>query len=233
MPDFLPRGELDLLNWSNVFRAAISVAPLSLGLTEQQVADYDAAHALMADFIQQAWEPRTRTSVVIVGKNESVAALRALARQYARIIRANPSVDSSQRVRLGLNPGEEKAKRIDAPATAPQIQIVSTEPGRVTLRLENGAETTRRGIPRGTIGAAIFACTSDTDPTPNDLWQPLAYTSTALTTIGLPHTMTAGAKLHLAAQWLSPRLKAGPMSRTVSTRVLGTVPMRQLFQLAA
>lgn len=224
MPDFLPRRDGQLLAWAAGFGRGISEDPQSLGLTPAQADAYDSAYTAMAYEMHLASSGSTRTAAVVLQKSESTAALKSLARTLARIVRANPDVSANRRMQLGLDPGNRAATKILAPDASPDIQIKSVVGQRVTLRLYNTGEPSRSGIPRGTIGAQLFTCLSEDRPEADAFWQPQGLTSTARMMIEFPASIRPGAQVWFAARWLSPRLKPGPMSSPVSTRVQGGIP---------
>lgn len=222
MPDFLPRREADLLQWSTHFDRRINESPADLGLSPQEAADYRARHEAFAAAYQLARQPATRTASVVVAKDDARAAVVALARVLAGVVRANPAVTDAQRIALGLRVRTGPPSRIGPPQAAPGLVVVPLV-GRkaVRVRLFDPASPTRRAKPRGVAGAAVFAFVGEAEPGTSARWVFCRNTTRTTADIDLPPGVPPGAAVWVAAHWFNPTGRRGPASPAVPTRLAG------------
>lgn len=207
------------MEWSASFASGISIDPESLGLDAAMSASYSATHDQFAQELRAAIAPSTRGPSACAAKDQARRDLEAEARRLARIIQAHPGVTDQQRYDLGLTIRDESLTHVRTPRTAPDVEIKANQPRRVRIRLGNGVERARRGRPPGTAGAMIFSYVGDEPSSNADDWQFRHLTTRTLTTVRLPASIPAGAKLWLSARWLSTRLEPGPAAAPVSIRV--------------
>jgi hypothetical protein len=214
---FLPKREIDLLNWSTCFRDAIVLSPTDFGLNPLQAADYSAAHDAFQDLYDLASSPSTRTSSIIQAKNDAEKALRAEARTLAAIVRAAPGVTSQQRVDLGLsvrNPGGS-SPRLHQPSTRPIVTIINSNSRPVLLRIFDST-ILGRGKPKGYSDAVVIMHVGDTPPLDHLLWTFCGSTSRGIMKLNVPGNVPGGAKVWVAACWRNPRGELGPASEPLS-----------------
>lgn len=218
--DFLPRPQNELRIWSQSFSNQISDSPATYGLTAQQAADYAALNDAFAAAFATAANNSTRTPTSIVTKKDAMKALKAKARELARIIRANPDVTAAQRRSLGLSIHEADAAspRIGPPAQPPLIGVKSVRGRSVTIRLRDlNSNSTRR--PEGVHGATIFCHVGDKPPGTIAQWQFAGQTTRTTCRIDFDPTIEPGARVWITAFWVNPRLERGPASTPIDTRI--------------
>ena len=223
MPDFLPRREAELLQWSANFDRQINDAPGDFGLSVQVAADYRALHEAFAQAYQLSQEPSTRTASAVVAKDDAKAALLALARGLARVVRGQPGVTDAQRLELGLVVRRSgRLARVAAPAAAPQLAV---EPilgrGAVRVRLFDPASPNRRAKPRGVAGATLLTFVGEAEPEGSSHWSFGRSTTRTTAVVALPEGGACGARVWVTAFWFSPTGRRGPASAAVPTRGAG------------
>jgi hypothetical protein len=225
--DFLPRREVDLLNWSAAFNKGIQPDPQSLGLSEEMAAQYAAVHAAYADSIRLVRGPHTRTPKAIVQKNGVKKALIASARELARIIQADPDVTPAQKSSLHLTVRKLEDTPIGPMTAPPQMFILSAEGTRVRLRLRDGQEPERRGKPAGVIGATLFTAVGRFPPLISDLsaWTFTGnHSRTRITVDFADRSVRSGTTVWFTAFWFTARMQPSPMMLPISTQIPGQLP---------
>jgi hypothetical protein len=221
MPDFLPRRESDLLNWSIVFARAIESDPESFGLTEMQAAEYRTLHDSFAAACAVSQQPSTRTRSNVAGKDTAKAAAIAAARVL--VARASKVVSNEQCIALGLRVrAARRASRIPPPALPPQLHVQSIG-GRNALRvrLADAASSGRRSKPAGAGSAVILTHVGEAPPNASSLWNLARQATRTTVDIEFPSSVPPGAKVWVVAAWLSPTCRRGPNSEAVAARVTG------------
>lgn len=218
--DFLPRRQTELRDWTKAFSAAISASPATYGLTAQQAADYAALNDAFLETLWTTSRNSTRTPTSIVAKKDAMKALKAKARELARIIRANPAVTASQRRSLGLSihEADEASPRIAPPTQPPLVGVQSVRGRSVTIRLRDLDSRSKRR-PRGVHGATIFCHVGDKPPGSIAQWQFAGQTTRTTCRIDFDPTVEPGARVWITAFWVNPRLQRGPASTPIDTRI--------------
>jgi len=212
-----PRADLALDNWSKNFDARVTPAPIPLGLSVAQAAEF---HVVALDFTARlaiATNPATRTKGSVAAKDVARAALRAKAAQLIKIISATPTVTPTQRIDLGLNVRDAIPSPIPAPTSRPLLCL--TPEGDIHLMDES--DPARKGRPIGVKGAVIFTkvCPA-TEPPPTTLEQ-TTFTGIATRphfTLSLPQGADTK-KLYALARWFNQRGEMGPVSEIVVTTI--------------
>jgi hypothetical protein len=128
MPDFLPRRDADLLNWSRNFDQRINSSYEQYGISAQQATDYSPLHAAAAAY--ETWQrPDTRTPGARAAKDQAVAALKAQARRLVVFIRATPDVSDTLMIDAGLRPRKRTMTPTPRPDRAPFIRVRGVRAG--------------------------------------------------------------------------------------------------------
>ncbi len=182
-------------------------------------ADATALAALVTDYttrLATATTPATRTKSTIAAKDTSKAALRAKAASFVRIINALPNISPTQRFDLGLNPKDSTPTPIPVPATSPQVAVDSDG----VLTLHDASTPSRRGKPRGVVGAVVFTKVQPASaPPPVDTSDTAFSIIATRARVALPLPADADTKkLYVLARWFNERGELGPVSNiAVST----------------
>lgn len=222
--DFFPKREADVVTWSNNFKTKTTATPAAFGLTAAQATAYGALHDLYVADYQTASNPDTRSPSAIIAKDQSLANLAANARLLARIVQATPTVTNAQKSDLGLTVRHARAP-IPAPATAPDIDVVSVSGNTVRIRLHDVANPTRRGKPAGVAGAAVFSFVGTAAPTEESAWNFEGNATRTSVLVVFPPATPPGARVWFTARWFNPRQENGPAATPVGTNIPGDAAM--------
>lgn len=206
-----------LLPWSLNFSTRISATPTVFDLTATEAAAYAALHTDYTTKLAVADNPGTRTRAAIAAKNTSKAALLARARQFAKVIKASPTVTDAQRIDLGLPVRDGTPTPVPPPASRPLLVV---DPfGNVAVRDE--ASPTHRRKPTGAIGAVLFAAVlPDGQPAPTTPDEARYAGVATRDKFAVPLPEDAGGKfLYVMAQWLNGKGQPGPVSTVAVSRI--------------
>jgi hypothetical protein len=218
---FLPSRDAELVTWSNNFKVKISAAPTTYGLTAAMATAYTTLHNNFVTAYNTANDPLTRSPVNVTAKDTAKAALIANARMLARTVQGTSTVTAAQKEDLGLNPRDNQPSPIPVPASAPDIDIISTNGNTVKIRLHEAGEPTKRGKPAGVAGAAVFSHVGATAPTDEADWKFEGLTTKTALDITFPAATAPGSKVWITAFWRNPRDQSGPAATPVTTNIPG------------
>src|SRR4051812_43826038 len=172
MPDFLPRGDAELLQWSKNFDQQIQASGEQWSLSPQQIAEYSLRHAAFAEAFRVANDPSRRTRPTISSKDEQRASLKKSARHLAAILRTLLRDDPAAKIVLRLKPGEGRRQRMGAPSEAPTLWLTSTTSQReVIVKLRDASTSGRRGKPSDVEGATLMMFVGDRPPSDVGKWK--------------------------------------------------------------
>jgi hypothetical protein len=219
--DFLPTRESELVTWSTNFKTKITAAPTTYGLTAAQATAYTTLHNNFVTAYNTANDPLTRSPVNIIAKDTAKTALIANARMLARTVQGTSTVTAAQKEDLGLNPRSNQPSPIPPPASAPDIDIISTTGNTVKIRLHEAGEPTKRGKPAGVAGAAVFSFIGANPPTEMSDWNFEGLTTKTVLDIIFPAATSPGSKVWITAFWRNPRDQSGPAATPVTTNIPG------------
>ena len=221
MPDFLPRGDGNLLGWARNFRDRIVASPQVFGLDHQQAADFSARVDLFAADYQAVGAPSTRTPSATERKDNSRDAMKEDARRLAAIVRAHPGVTGEQRINLGLGVREERRRRIGRPRAVPSLGIQSAMGYTIRVRVLNRESNKRGGRALGLAGAAIFSYTGAQPPAALAQWSLRGFCTRGTFDIRLESDTAPGTRIWLTACWLSSALRRGPACTPICSNLPG------------
>ena len=212
-----PKIDGQLLPWSLNFSTRISATPTVFDLTALEATSYANLHADFTARVATAENPGTRTKATVAEKNTCKLALLAKARQFCKIIKANPALTDGQRALLGLPPRDAIPTPVPAPLTRP---LLAVDPFG-NLKLVDETTPNRRGKPQGVLGALIFTAilpaAAPAPATPEEGHYAGLATRDRFA-VPLP-TDSSGKALWAMAQWINPRGVAGPVSAPVRTLI--------------
>src|SRR6516162_9145654 len=191
--DFLPAKDADLLAWSSNFSAKITAEAVSIGLTASQATQYSTLSGAFASALATATEPSTRTRGTISAKNVARTALKAQARDLARIVNAYPPITNQQRIDLGLTPRSGTQTPIQPPTESPVLEVVSAN-GRILKLKIHSPSSPRRSKPAGVNGSSIFSFVGSAPPADIANWKFEGSTTRTLVDVEFPPTVPAGAQ---------------------------------------
>ena len=212
MPDFLPRREVDLLQWSCNFVRQIEQDAQAFGIPQPLAEQYAATHAHCVTQYQLALRPDTRTPTQLQLKREAVEALRRQARLLAGIAQRSPGMTNDKRIALKLKQRRPRRRAVPRPVQPPVVWIRSVSGSSFHIELLDKLTMDRKGLPAEVKGAQVFTCAGDECPADLDLWRYHGQVSRARLTITFASELKPGTKVWVAARWVNPRLEPGPLS---------------------
>jgi hypothetical protein len=216
---FLPSREADLVNWSFNFKELIVANPTLYGLTVPLATAYAALHDDFAEAYTAAIDPGTRTPAAIILKNTAMDALKANARQLAKLVQGTPTVTDEQRGLLGLTVPAERTP-INPPTETPVLEVIGRLGTIVSIKLHDGSGS-RRGKPAGVAGATVFSYVGATPPVDVGAWTFQGNTTRNTVDVEFPVGTAAGTTVWLCAFWYNPRGQSGPGCAPVSAIIAG------------
>ena len=216
---FLPSTDSGLLAWSRNLSQRINADGEAVGISPERA----AAFQVLLDEYEQAYlaamPSGSRCKALVVEKNRKRAALRDAARLIVATVNGHVGVSNEQRASLGLTIRRTGRSAVAAPAYAPNIHVVSSHATTVELRVSD-SQVTRRGRPRGTVGAAVFYALGSRANGETG-WELAGFTIDNRLTAHLPADTPPGTPAHFRAQWLGTRLDRGPWSSPVTINIAG------------
>jgi hypothetical protein len=215
MPDFIPRRDVDLLNWSRNFSNHLLLDPGAFAVSPEQAAAYAQRHAVYAAALARTVDSGNRSQGDVILKDEARAALVSDARALARQIRAQPTVTAALRVAIRLTVDKEKATPIGPPSESPRVSLMEVVGNRVRIQLMSKSMMGRRGKPAGVIGAEVFGYVGHKQPESAQDWVHMGCTSRTRVELVFGSHLAAGSRVWVTARWLNPRLQHGPSSTSI------------------
>lgn len=218
MPDFLPRREADLLDWTRNFSHTISAAPEAFALTAEQAAAYAAIQQDFSATYQRSQDPATRGGAAVLAKDEALKALKQETRALASIVRARLGRDGARLVPLGMKAASRNRRPRSFSVSAPRLILKPTTRREVTLWIED-RDRTGKAKPAGVDRATVVLYVGEALPRDMQDWTYAFSTTQTRVTAALPKGLAPGTYVWYAAWWESPTGKRSQASEPVSTRV--------------
>ncbi len=213
MADFIPRRDVDVVQFTQNFARQIQADPSRFALSAEQAAAYTADQEAFAAAYKAAVNPGTRGLATVLAKDTARKAVVQQTRELARFIRVQPGVTSMMRFDLGLlgaggeaagagGEGESVYK-----ARGPRLKV--SAPGRrvkVSVRRTDGG----RRRPADAVGAAVYWFIGEQTPAELGRWHWAGNTTRPEMSFVLPgDACVPGAKLWVMGVWLDRRLQPG------------------------
>ena len=190
------------------FASLIAEEYESLGLTIEQVDEYQSLDQAFQLAFRSALSSETRTSVAIADRNISRRSLHDCAQRLGQRIYAGINIDNAKLVALGLLPVHSR-KRVNPPEGSPTVQLEKNDGRWVRLRIYDANSASRRSKPKGVLAAQIFACVSESAPTSPSQYRLQRFTTTAFVEITFPDSVPSGATIWISANWFNKRGEHG------------------------
>jgi hypothetical protein len=224
--DFLPAREAELVTWVNTFKALITAAPTTYGLTAADASSYGTLATNFINAYNVAQADATRSPSNIIAKTQAKVNLLRSTRQLAGIIQKFPGTTDQMRSDLGLTVPVQPAP-IPQPGAAPELVVLKRDGVAVLIRLVD-ANSTRRGKPPGVQGARLYSFVGANPPADVDGWKFEGQITRTRALVVFPADTAPGTKVWLIACWYNPRGEVGPACDPVSAYIAGGgVPMQQ------
>jgi hypothetical protein len=212
---FPPTSDSKWVEWTQSFLAAVTPNPQGVQLTPAQVAELNTAFLAFQSALATSNAPTTRTRPAVAAKNQARADLRGIAGHLVATVRSNLAISNEQLLELGIKPRTQR-QPVPPPAFAPDIDIVSVNGNRVTIRLHNSQTVGRRRRPVGVAGAAVFSHVGPSAPEDPTLYRFEGNVTKTEVVVELPSSVQPGTKVWFTAFWYSPTAASGPGAVPVS-----------------
>jgi|ERR1044072_3699669 hypothetical protein len=218
--DFIPTSDAELIAWVSNFLSHANSNQAALGLTADNLTPVqDAAGNFETDFAANN-AAQANAQGARQKKDDSRAALVALIRPLARLLRAAATVKDSDRHALGLNVRSTARTAAASPTTRPVAKVDTSQRLRHVISFVDEQTPGSRAKPAGVMGCEIWVSVGPTPPVDASECRYLA-TDTA-TPYTAEYTGADGGKIaHYLLRWVNTRGERGPWSQTVSATITG------------
>lgn len=221
MPDFLPRRDADLRDWSASFSKNLSQTPGAFGVSAQQAAGFAALQQAYAHRYAVAMSPQTRTVVNIQAKDAARDAMVALARELAGVVRSRRATTNAQLVELGLR--KEVAgrgrQRVPRPGVAPLIYVRRVMGRRMWLRVSASVGFSEHNKPADASMLTLLFAVGARPPARMEGYAFWQVTGKTRLVFEAPASVRPGEQVWLVGSWMNDRGEQGPWSPPVPGRV--------------
>lgn len=217
---FPPDREADLVTFSANFGAKINATPVLFGLSAAQATAYGLLQVAFVNAYNIGQADATRSPMNLSLKNQAKHNLIASLRLLGGIVQRFPATTNAMRLDLGLPQRMQRAS-IPAPSGIPFIEVKSVSGRTASLRLIDGANPTRRGLPSGVSGVSIFSFVGAAAPADLSDWKFEGNAGRTKLNVVFPPTVTSGATVWFTAYWFNPRKQNGTASIPISTNLPG------------
>ena len=210
-----PATEAGLLFWAENAAAKINAQPQRYGQDgDRAQLLQDKTDAYTAAFTT-AYNPSTRTRVTIAAKDAAADVLRAVAGVINDYAQADASVTVQAKLDAGLPVHKAPAKR-DAPAVAPELDVLAVDVRTVHVKLRDAENPLRRGKPANVASAMIFVAVGEVAPQSLKAWRQVATASRTTWSFDLPADVAPGTKFYVTACWCTSTQKTSPAAEPVA-----------------
>ena len=220
----LPKTDQAFAMWSAHLIKQISSRYASYGISESMRDDAVAAETTFAAAYAIATNPLTRTRAAIAGKDDAAAAWRRVAGRIVALVRAQPNLSDADRIGLGLPPRAANVA-IAVPNLAPSLVVLGIDGRTARLRADDNT-TDRRGRPATAAGVVLFSHVGDEPSQDVRDWRYEGASSAVTLSVTFDAALPIGQLVWSSAQWLSPRLEAGPSATPVYAHLTHGVDRR-------
>ena len=237
MPDYLPRREGELAQWTGAFALKVGADPGWFAASAAEAAGYVALQRSFAAAYRVSQGPSTRTPVAVREKDGLRDELVRATRSLVGRARARPGVTGAELLSLGLRvgPGRGHHPRLKVPTMPPRLSVVSVRGRRFELEARDREATHRRAMPRGAAGLVLLASIRARPGAEMSDWWWVAQASRPRSWVSLAgkQGLSGGDWVWFRAQWYSPTGGLGPWSEAVRARVGDEMEMPTLVRGAA
>lgn len=211
-----PTSDNGLLAWSLHFVDTLTPEAAACGVSPVTLAAYQAAHDAFAEAMAKA-DPNVRSKTLTAEKNEARDVLKINARRVASIIDGQANVTDPMKIELGMTVRSAPVP-IPAPAFSPTVEITSVVGHLVSVRV-HGPNTTRRGLPDGCDGIAVFSFVGEICPTDPSKFSFEANTTKMQFNIQFPESVVPGSTVWITAMFFNERKQSGVAANPISTKI--------------
>jgi len=164
---FIPASDHDAAMWMEQFAAGVEAKSAALGLHPAAASE---ALALVRDFSAKlaiAFNAETKTGPNITAKTAARNAATAAIAQIVKRLKSNPALRPADLIDLGLPaPRKRLAHRVEAPRTAPILEVIANLDGAHKLTYADSRTPTSSKKPDGVMQLLLYKAISPPGVTP-------------------------------------------------------------------
>ncbi len=219
--DYIPSSDTDFSNWLENFSSFCTGAGPGLGLSAGDIASITTQNTAWQTAWQAHLSAQNSARAAAQAKNEERDDAETLARQFARVLQANPNINDAQRAAAGLTirDGQPTASSsASVELTPPPILLLDwSQRSRVIIHFgQNPANEHNNALPPGMRGCRLYYALGGI-PADDTGWSYLVDDTRS----PYIHVITAGQPTTIAyrAQYFDRQMRLGPMSDPASATV--------------
>jgi hypothetical protein len=215
--DYLPEKDKDFLVWSKNFLANLSQIRYNVSFPDSEYLKLSTECNDFEQKLEASENPATRTSVTVEAKNIARKLLRINLRVDVKAyLTFNPSVTDDDRKAMGLPVHKTTRTPSKVADKAPDTDVDTSVPGRVTVHFFEKSGSHKRAKPEGQHCIEMIWIISDTPPAK---WEDLIH---SIVDTNSPVTLSfendqRGKTLYFALRWENTRGEKGPWTEIQST----------------
>lgn len=219
--DYIPRSDAEFNAWQNQFAVVLSENmafwPVDGSLLS---AFFDASSAWGTAYPAQV-QARQVAEAATQAKETARETLERTLRPLVRQIQSLTEVTNADRKNLGITVRGMGGGETPPPSTAPSVYVLTNARLTHQLRLTDPSTPTRRGKPKGVLGAEIWmAMVGQDDPIPADLSAYRYQTMTTRSFLRTTFPLAERGKLAVyMLRWVNRRGDPGPWSEPATATV--------------
>jgi hypothetical protein len=211
--DFIPKRESDLVTWSNTFSEGLTALNTQVGVSAALATEYAGLNTTWLTKYNAYQNDSTNSTTARIEKSEAKKALIAKARLLAGIAQRHPATTNAQRAELGITVKDVEPTPLPIPGQA-QALVKGVNGKKVTTRVIDPANPTRRGRPAGVQGIHVYSHVGETYPPDLRDYDFQGAVTRSPVTVEFPDA-APGAKVWIVVAYYNPRGEEGAPSTPV------------------
>lgn len=153
---FIPDSDSGFARMARVFSDNIALEPERYFLTAEDARDIGYAVSEFRHHLALASWPSTRSASRIAEKDAARQRAERIVRKYGAMIRANPQINRSAKVCVGVRERPGRLHRRECPRSAPHLRYLGSEGGVHLLEFREEWGARSRAKPRGASRLELF-----------------------------------------------------------------------------
>jgi hypothetical protein len=215
VPDYIPRRDVDAVEFVQRVSTQLSADPTSLACDAQTAMRYAQLVSEFATAYADTQSNIRRTPTALVRKNALRQEVVAMTRQI--IAWARSSATDEALLAIDLRKRRRAHRRIAPPAGRPTVQLEPIGESRLKVSVRPTPATPRGGLPKGAIMVQIWWQVGET---PTDRWNGPQGTGRRNVVLELSsQAAPVGSRVWVKANYINARTESGPSSYPVSVRM--------------
>lgn len=153
---FIPDSDSGFARMARVFSDATAIDPARYFLSAEDARDLGHAVSEFRHHLALASWPSTRSTRTIMEKDAARQRAERLVRKYGALIRANPQINRSAKMSVGVRERPGRLHRRECPKHAPHLRYLGSERGVHLLEFREQWGARSRAKPRGASRLELF-----------------------------------------------------------------------------